>query len=89
MGGVGFGARAARLGDPGFFEAAGFPEGPEHFGAGGVGPGEGLAARGEHGGNAVHGASHALGGQGFGVEQGAQQQVVAGAVATGLQFDGS
>ena len=67
MGYVGFGSRAARLGDPGFFEAAGFPEGPEHLGAGGVGSGEGLAARGEHGGDAVHGASHALGGQGFGV----------------------
>ena len=89
MGCVGFGARVARLGDPGFFEAAGFPEGPEHLGAGGVGAREGLAARGEHSGNAVHGASHAFGGQGFGMQQGTQQQVVAGAVAAGLQFDGS
>ena len=89
VGCVGFGARVARLGDPDFFEAAGFPEGPEHLGAGGVGSGEGLAARGEHGGNAVHGASYALFGQGFGMQQGTQQQVVAGAVAAGLQFDGT
>ena len=89
VGGVGFRSRAARLGDPGFFEAAGFPERPEHLGAGGVGSGEGLAARREHGCDAVHGAPHALFGEGFGVQQCAEEQVVAGAVAAGLQFDGS
>lgn len=89
VGRVGIGACAARLGDPGLFEAAGFPERPEHFGAGGFGPGECLTSGGEHGCDTVHGASYALFGEGFGVQQGAEEQVVAGAVATALQFDGS
>ena len=67
MGCVGVGACAARLGDPGFFEAAGFPECPEHFGAGGFGPRECFTSGGEHGCDAVHGASYALFGEGFGV----------------------
>ena len=89
VGGIGVRACAARLGDPGLFEAAGFPECPEHFGAGRFGAGECFTSGGEHGCDAVHGASYALFGEGFGVQQGAEEQVVAGAVAAALQFDGS
>ena len=67
VGCVGVGACAARLGDPGLFEAAGFPECPEHFGAGGFGARECFTSGGEHGCDAVHGAPYALFGEGFGV----------------------
>ena len=67
VGGISVGACAARLGDPGLFEAAGFPERPEHFGTGGFGARECFTSGGEHGCDAVHGASYALFGEGFGV----------------------
>ena len=66
------GPYAARLGDPGLFEAAGFPECPGTSGAGGF-PGRAvLYDPGEHGCDAVHCASTPSSGRVSGCLEGAE-----------------